>query len=255
MKAFVYVFFFFPLLVFIIVGYLIYGIIGLSFLNAGWNVLHGCHYIEGCPPAPPPIPEPPTPIPTPSPTPVPKPVSPPTIRPAFAMPWEMDDEFWRYRGGWKVAFFIWGAVNALLVLLILLLLGLRQNDGAAGGVIFLLLFSGLAWVLWGLFTWFDPLDQYDYEVAEEYEKAIEHWSVDIYSDPEDAGNFNRRGNLYLRLGQYERAIEDYNEAIGLEPESAVDYFNRSLAYMELGQYEDASGDRDQACKLASKYCE
>jgi hypothetical protein len=49
MTNFIYLVFGFPILIFIIVGYAIPVVIGLSVLNMGWNFVRGCDIEKGCP--------------------------------------------------------------------------------------------------------------------------------------------------------------------------------------------------------------
>ena len=150
--------FWIPFLVFILVG--ITGTCNLL-LGRAWN-----QYEDS-----------PTPVTvsTPTHTPIPVPVPPTKTTLTLTMPW--DNEFWHYRGGWKIGSVIFTAVIALWVLLGVLL---KPSDDrwmsvwVLGG-----LFSLGAWVPFVWLTWVAPLDQFDYEVAGEYEKAIEHWSLEI----------------------------------------------------------------------------
>jgi len=68
-------------------------------------------------------------------------------------------------------------------------------------------------------------------------------------EPENAEEFNDRGNRYSRNGAYEQAIEDYSRAIGLDPGFAEAYFNRGVSKYELGLYGASIEDLTQAIDL------
>jgi hypothetical protein len=200
----------------------------------------------------------PTPTPTSTSTPMPPP-DPPKVTMSLTMPGQ--DEFWHYRGGWKIATFVLAIVWGLLWILgLFVCLYVRINKGnwkdhsslwipLWGTVIILTVGIPLVWL-----TWFAPLDQYDYENAGEYEQAIEHWSVEIYQDEENPWNLIRRAGLYNYLGQYQQAIQDYDEAIRLEPEEPVFYNNRGVAYGDLGRSGLADRDFAKACKVDAGWC-
>jgi len=65
-------------------------------------------------------------------------------------------------------------------------------------------------------------------------------------NPNDAGAYYNRGNVYAELNQHERAIEDYNKAIELNPAFAEAYGNRGIAYSEIHRYEEAIRDLKKA---------
>ena len=65
-------------------------------------------------------------------------------------------------------------------------------------------------------------------------------------EPENAEEFNDRGNRYSRNGVYDQAIEDYSRAIGLDPGFAEAYFNRGVSKYELGFYDASIEDLTQA---------
>ena len=69
--------------------------------------------------------------------------------------------------------------------------------------------------------------------------------------PNNAEDYNARGNDYYELGQHQYAIKDYNEAIRLKPNYADAYYNRGRAYYYLGQHQHAIEDYNEAIRLGT----
>jgi hypothetical protein len=84
-------------------------------------------------------------------------------------------------------------------------------------------------------------------------EAIYHYNEVIRLKPDDAHIYNRRGSLYVRLGQYQLAIKDYNEAIRLKPDYASAYNNKGSAYDRLGKYQLAIKDYNEAIRIKPDY--
>ena len=71
-------------------------------------------------------------------------------------------------------------------------------------------------------------------------------------DPNDAGFYNNRGEVYLREGKVDKAINDFNIAVKLQPELAVSYNNRGNAYLLKGEIDKAIEDYSRSIKHAPK---
>jgi protein O-mannosyl-transferase len=84
-------------------------------------------------------------------------------------------------------------------------------------------------------------------------EAIYHYNEAILLQPDYAHAYNKRGGLYVRLGQYQLAIKDYNEAIRLKPDDASAYNNRGITYDRLGQYQLAIKDYNEAIRIKPDY--
>ena len=80
----------------------------------------------------------------------------------------------------------------------------------------------------------DPADKRKW-----YDKAIEHYTEAVTSNPELAETYNNRGNVYRDIGEFDRAMRDYNRAIELNPELAETYNNRGAAYGKKGELDKA----------------
>ena len=71
-------------------------------------------------------------------------------------------------------------------------------------------------------------------------------------DPNDAGFYNNRGEVYLREGKVDKAIDDFNIAVKLQPKLAVAYNNRGNAYLLKGEIDKAIEDYSRSIKHAPK---
>ncbi|HSF55956.1 MAG TPA: tetratricopeptide repeat protein [Algoriphagus sp.] len=76
----------------------------------------------------------------------------------------------------------------------------------------------------------------------EYEGAIEDFSLAISLDPEDSESFFYRGKVNSRLKNWVKAEEDYSAAIALEPENPEYYLARGQSRYVNGQFEEALAD-------------
>jgi tetratricopeptide (TPR) repeat protein len=63
--------------------------------------------------------------------------------------------------------------------------------------------------------------------------AINDLNTSIEGEPDNAGLYKNRGNLYFLFGMYTEALNDYSKAINLDDEFAEAYFNRALTYIVL----------------------
>ena len=72
-------------------------------------------------------------------------------------------------------------------------------------------------------------------------------------DPLDVKAFEKRGLIYLGIGQHQQAIQDFDQAIARAPVNADAYVNRGIAYSGLGEYRRAIQDFDQGLDLAQSY--
>ena len=93
------------------------------------------------------------------------------------------------------------------------------------------------------------LSLWDGEKYKDPKKAIEYLSNAIKLQPDDADAYNRRGNVYYKLGQFQLAIKDYNEVIRLKPDYVNAYYSLANAYYKIGQYQRAVEDLKIAAGL------
>jgi tetratricopeptide (TPR) repeat protein len=85
------------------------------------------------------------------------------------------------------------------------------------------------------------------------ELALEDCNQALRLDPNYAGAYSERGNVYFAKGQNDRAIDDYGHAIRLDPSFALAYNNRGTAYGAMGQHDRAIQDYNQALRLDPNY--
>lgn len=85
----------------------------------------------------------------------------------------------------------------------------------------------------------------------EPQKAIEYLSKAIELQPDNSDIYNRRGSIYLTIGQNQLAINDFDKAIRLNPANAEYYNNRGSIYEKTGRYQQAIKDFDEAIHLDS----
>ncbi|MCE5285979.1 MAG: tetratricopeptide repeat protein [Pelosinus sp.] len=89
-----------------------------------------------------------------------------------------------------------------------------------------------------------------YDQKHNYDKALECYSKAIEIDPNFAGPYNLRGNIYAQKGFFELALADYSMFIKLEPNNSGGYHNRGNLYSSYKQYYNlAISDYSRAIQL------
>lgn len=68
-----------------------------------------------------------------------------------------------------------------------------------------------------------------------------------------AEELKKKGNECFRNGQYQKAIEHYTEAVTSNPENALVYSNRSLAYSKLSDYPNALVDASKCVEIRPQW--
>jgi tetratricopeptide (TPR) repeat protein len=71
--------------------------------------------------------------------------------------------------------------------------------------------------------------------------------------PQNAGDYNNRGNAYAKSRDYQHSIEDYSQAILMKPDCAEYYYNRGTTFGEIDQYQRALKDFGKAVLLKPDY--
>ena len=66
--------------------------------------------------------------------------------------------------------------------------------------------------------------------------AINDESERIATEPADAADYMRRGDLYSIMGQYDLALSDFNKAISMDPSLKWTYFYRAETYAAQKKY-------------------
>ncbi len=88
-----------------------------------------------------------------------------------------------------------------------------------------------------------------YGKVNQYQRAIDDFSMAIILDHHYYKGHNNRGFAYAKLGQYQHAIEDYNKAISLKPDYVSAYKNRAFVYFVQGENKLYCIDAKKACEL------
>ena len=84
----------------------------------------------------------------------------------------------------------------------------------------------------------------EYEIKQEYDKAIADHDLAIKVDPKNPAPYSNRGNAYLGKQDYEHALADFDIAVKLNPKYAEALFNRGMAKRNHGDM--AAGEEDIA---------
>ena len=88
-----------------------------------------------------------------------------------------------------------------------------------------------------------------YQNRRNYEKALEHYTEALRLNPQLAGAYNNRGNVYNSMGEHDCAIRDFIKAIQLRPDFADAYNNRGNVYNSMGEHDCAIEDFTKAIQL------
>jgi len=88
-----------------------------------------------------------------------------------------------------------------------------------------------------------------YKRANQYEKAIEMYSLAISINKVEEEALINRGNIYFNEKKYDLAIADYDKCLTIDSLNPLAIENRASAYASLGRYEEALQDLNKALKL------
>jgi tetratricopeptide (TPR) repeat protein len=79
--------------------------------------------------------------------------------------------------------------------------------------------------------------------------ALEDCSEAIELNPDYADAYNNRGTVYLSMDDIDRAIEDFTSAIEINTRFEDAYYNRGRAYAEKREYDQAIADLTRAIEI------
>src|SRR5262249_17334382 len=71
-------------------------------------------------------------------------------------------------------------------------------------------------------------------------------------NPEFAGAYLNRANIYLRQGELEKAIDDYNTALSRDPNLADAYVSRADIFLRKKDYRHSLSDLQIAVRIKTK---
>lgn len=86
----------------------------------------------------------------------------------------------------------------------------------------------------------------------DYQKSVKHFTNAIQLGPETSEAYNKRGLVYLSMGELDDALADFNRAIELNQRSAEAYNGRSAVYRDKGDFENAIADSNKTIRLYPK---
>ena len=96
----------------------------------------------------------------------------------------------------------------------------------------------------------------------EYLNALDYLSRNLESNPNDADNYVKRGDVYLMAKSWRLATQDYGMALDLNPSNGDTWYNKGMAHINLQENEDACycfnmaqkrGNKNAASQV-TKYC-
>ena len=90
------------------------------------------------------------------------------------------------------------------------------------------------------------------EVIKKHEKALTKINKLLESEPDNVTFLNRRGVIYLKMGNIDDAEKDFTTAIRFAPDNATSYYNRGYAKFHAEEYDKAITDFNKAIQLDSK---
>ena len=86
----------------------------------------------------------------------------------------------------------------------------------------------------------------------DYDRAISDYIEAAALDPKDATSYHNLGNAWLAKREYDNAINDYNEATNLDPKDTASYYHRALAWVAKRELSLAIADYNEAIRLDPK---
>ena len=95
----------------------------------------------------------------------------------------------------------------------------------------------------------DFLDEEAREALERKLGALEQRWEKAHDERSASAVHNRRGLIFLELGEPDRAIEEFTAAIEIHPENGHAYNNRGFAWLSVGNVHDAREDCARALDL------
>jgi tetratricopeptide (TPR) repeat protein len=87
------------------------------------------------------------------------------------------------------------------------------------------------------------------------QEAVDRWTVDIRSNPENVEAYHHRGHAYEKLGWYGNAVADFAEALKLDPNNAHFLERRGENLLILREYELAVADLERSLAIQPNQAE
>jgi superkiller protein 3 len=88
-----------------------------------------------------------------------------------------------------------------------------------------------------------------------YEKAIGHFRVALYVNPNSSDTHSQVGKAFIMLNKYDEAEKEFNEALKVDPVFAPALFGLGLVYEKTGQTQKAIEEYKKALKSEPNFKE
>lgn len=98
------------------------------------------------------------------------------------------------------------------------------------------------------------LQQRGFAAANErrFPEAIGDFTEALKVNPKDAGIYERRAAVEMKINDFDKALADYNEAIKMKPNDAHLYQYRGYIYEMKGDFKNAMTDTEKVLKMDKK---
>ena len=88
-----------------------------------------------------------------------------------------------------------------------------------------------------------------YTNEQKFPEAIADFSEALKMKPNDAGIYERRAYVEMKMNDLDKALADYSEAIKLNPDEVRYYLYRGYIYEKKGDIKNSMADTEKALKL------
>jgi tetratricopeptide (TPR) repeat protein len=88
-----------------------------------------------------------------------------------------------------------------------------------------------------------------YTSEQKFPEAIADFSEALKMKPNDAGIYERRAYVEMKMNDLDKALADYSEAIRLNPDEIRYYLYRGYIYEKKGDIKKSMADTERALKL------
>lgn len=88
-----------------------------------------------------------------------------------------------------------------------------------------------------------------YRRTKKYQKALEQYSKDLESNPQDSTAWNNKGTALAELGNYKEAIKCFDKSIDLDPKNAAAWHNKGISLTKRRKHLEAVKYYDKSVKL------
>ncbi|MDH5777888.1 MAG: tetratricopeptide repeat protein [Gammaproteobacteria bacterium] len=83
---------------------------------------------------------------------------------------------------------------------------------------------------------------------EDVDKQIEALSKRLFTNPNNASLYIKRGDAWFHLHDFDKAIDDYNQALKIDKDASQAWFGRGMAYGRVGMIDKGIADLSEFIK-------